>query len=71
MACRTCKFFDAQKTATGRIKRAAGRCTAPVAPLPPLPSSVDMERLKRAFEYRFAVWPNDGDNCPVYREKNK
>ena len=63
--CETCEFAKWQEyTPTGRIKkRIAGKCTF-VVQWPLLPFCLD-----RPKDYRYAIWPEKGTDCPTYKEK--
>lgn len=66
MTCSACRFFIPQRTDSGRIKRAAGKCAWPMPHLSPLPMSIDSQRVNQALSHRTSVWPNDNDECPTF-----
>lgn len=61
MRCKNCRFFAPQRTASGRIKHAAGRCLFE-AKLPPIPNAMEIKVSRRA------AWPDDGEDCATFEE---
>jgi len=69
--CLTCRFFAPQLTATGKVKRAAGRC---LYVLPDIALPISEFHLRREIEGspqgRSAVWPDEKQDCPVHEPKD-
>jgi len=60
--CKTCTHASFQKTASGRIKHAAGRCLFPITQVV-IPICVHVE------VNRTAIWPDYGADCPTWQAK--
>jgi hypothetical protein len=70
-SCGTCNmghFDEFAFTPTGRFKKGvAGKCLYEI-PVPVLPSCVP-ERNRLNQYVKNAIWPGDGEDCPLHAEK--
>lgn len=65
--CKTCKWAKWELTPKGKIKQSeAGKCDYPKTILPAVP---ECENQVSASHFRYGIWTDMGDRCPVWQEK--
>lgn len=73
-SCRTCKFLDVAPNAAGKVvarKHEAYRCLAPDPEWPALPDSITRHYGYKPTFHRRYMQPDEGDDCPLYRLREK
>jgi hypothetical protein len=62
VSCKNCRFAEFRRTASGRFKREAGRCNAP---LPATPTLLCVQ--KPIPVTKDAIWPDYAGQCDIYQ----
>lgn len=69
MACQTCIFSRWNLTPTGKIqKNECGQCESPLPDFPVLSDSVTKAYGYSSVWKKGNIWPDDGRNCPMWKE---